>query len=137
MCYISGRSISKRLCLILVSLLSILIALSPMEITPSALAQGGALDSTIALQMPFIAGETWTVGGVGSFYGDGDHTNANNDYHATDWNRVDDSGAAVLPVADGVVSAVYPPPCPAAGTMVNPVPTTKMVSNHKATGRAR
>ena len=75
-------------------------------------AQGGAFDSTITLQMPFITGETWTVGGAGSFYGDGDHTNANNDYYATDWNRVNDIGAAVLPVADGVVSGVYLPPCP-------------------------
>jgi len=69
-----------------------------------------ALTSTIVLQMPFIAGETWTVGGAGSFYGDGAHTNANNDYYATDWNRTNDNGAALLPVADGIVSDVVAPP---------------------------
>jgi hypothetical protein len=34
-----------------------------------------AFTSTIMLQMPFIAGETWTVGGGGSFYGNGAHCN--------------------------------------------------------------
>jgi hypothetical protein len=96
----------------LVSLLSLLIAPIPMEITPSVLAQGGALDSTIALQMPFIAGETWTVGGDGSFYGDGAHTNINNDYYATDWNQTNDNLAPVLPVADGTISAIQDRPCP-------------------------
>jgi hypothetical protein len=62
--------------------------------------------------MPFIAGETWTVGGVGSFYGNGKHCNSYNDYYATDWNRLNDDGANVLPVADGVVSGIVPPTCP-------------------------
>jgi murein DD-endopeptidase MepM/ murein hydrolase activator NlpD len=68
--------------------------------------------------MPFIAGEIWTVGGTGSFYGNGKHCNADpfNDYYATDWNRVNDLGAAVLPVADGTVSDIVAPPnCPGAG----------------------
>ena len=34
-----------------------------------------AYASTIMLQMPFIAGEIWTVGGAGSFYGNGEHCN--------------------------------------------------------------
>jgi len=63
-----------------------------------------AFASTITLQMPFIAGETWTVGGAGSFYGNVLHCNEFNDYYATDWNRTNDDGAAVLPVADGFVS---------------------------------
>ena len=71
-----------------------------------------AFTSTIMLQMPFIAGETWTVGGGGSFYGNGAHCNdPNNDYYATDWNRTNDNGAAVLPVAEGKVSAIQNP-CP-------------------------
>ncbi len=61
-------------------------------------------------------GETWMVGGTtpgsGSFYGEGEHTNANNDYYATDWNRLGDAGAAVLPVVDGNVSAIQDKPCP-------------------------
>jgi len=95
----------------LIILLVILSSFSPW-VAQSALAQGGAIDSTITLQMPFIAGETWTVGGTGSFYGDGAHTNANNDYYATDWNRANDDGAVVLPVADGIVSAIRGTPCP-------------------------
>jgi hypothetical protein len=46
-----------------------------------------AYTSTITLQMPFIAGQVWTVGGTGSFYGNGEHCNSLNDYYATDWNR--------------------------------------------------
>jgi hypothetical protein len=63
-----------------------------------------AYASTLALQMSFIAGEIWMVGGAGSFYGNGKHCNALNDYYATDWNRGNDDGAVVLPVADGFVS---------------------------------
>ena len=76
-----------------------------------------ALDSTITLQMPFIAGEMWTVGGDGSFHGNNEHCNdPNNDYYAADWNEANDDGAAVLPVADGFVSDVVAPPnCPADG----------------------
>ncbi len=49
-----------------------------------------AFASTIILQMPFIAGETWTVGGIGSFYGNVKHCNSYNDYYATDWNRTNE-----------------------------------------------
>jgi murein DD-endopeptidase MepM/ murein hydrolase activator NlpD len=93
----------------LVILLVALSAFSPWA-AHSALAQGGALDSTITLQMPFIAGETWIVGGPGYFYGEVTHTNANNDYYATDWNLPGpanaDLGKPVLPVANGFVSVV-------------------------------
>jgi hypothetical protein len=51
-----------------------------------------AYNSTITLQMPVVAGETWTVGGVGSLYGNKEHCNdPNNDDYATDWNRDDNS----------------------------------------------
>ena len=73
---------------------------------------GYAPNSTITLQMPFIAGETWTVGGGGNFYGENTHSNANNDYYATDWNRTGDFQAPVLPVADGIVTAIRDRPCP-------------------------
>lgn len=53
--------------------------------------------------MPFIAGEAWTVGGAGSFYGNNLHCNPYNDYYATDWNRAGDGGATVLPIAHGQV----------------------------------
>ncbi len=101
------RSCVESLRAVLVSLLLVLIAFGLIPTAPRALAQGGALDSTITLQMPFIAGEAWTVGGDGSFYGNGAHCNdPNNDYYATDWNRTNDNGAAdtcgaVLPLADG------------------------------------
>ena len=107
----SKRSTSKWLPRALGILFVILGAFRPGSV-PSAFAQGGALDSTITLQIPFIAGETWTVGGAGSFYGEGEHTNANNDYYATDWNRTGDLGAAVLPVADGNVSYIQSPCLP-------------------------
>lgn len=97
-----------------ISLVLALVAFStfgPLAMS-EVLAQGGAPDSTIALQMPFIAGETWTVGGAGYFYGEVTHTNANNDYYATDWNRSNDYLATVLPVADGTVSAIQDRPCP-------------------------
>lgn len=78
-----------------------------------------AISSMISsLQLPFIAGETWTVGGNGSFYGNGAHCNdPNNDYYATDWNRPNDGGAIVLPVTSGTVSAVVAPNpgCPTSG----------------------
>jgi hypothetical protein len=66
-------------------------------------------DSPIQLFMPFREGTTWTVGGFGSYYGDGFHTNANNDYYATDWNKGTysepdlDSGEPVYPVAPGTI----------------------------------
>ncbi len=62
-------------------------------------------NASIPLHMPFAAGTTWQTGGVGSYYGDGSHTNNNNDYYATDWNMVgdDDYGQPVYPVAAGKV----------------------------------
>lgn len=69
-----------------------------------------APNSTLKLQMPFLAGESWTVGGAGSFYGNNLHCNPNNDHYATDWNRSNDLNAAVLSVADGYVSDI-PNPC--------------------------
>lgn len=83
--------------------------------TGVSLSGNEAFNSTIPLQMPFIAGETWTVGGGGSFYGNNAHCNANEDHYATDWNKANDYGAVVLPVADGTVSYVVNPPCPAVG----------------------
>lgn len=79
-----------------------------------------APDSTITLQMSFVTGESWTVGGNGSFYGEALHNNSpNNDYYATDWNWGStpdaDLGKLVLPVADGVVATVVAPPCPTSG----------------------
>jgi hypothetical protein len=43
-----------------------------------------AKSSTIDLQMPFLWGQTWIVGGVGSFYGNYHHCNYYNNYYATD-----------------------------------------------------
>lgn len=71
-----------------------------------------APNSPISLDMPFRSGETWTVGGSGSFYGNNQHCNVLNDYYATDWNRDGDNGAAVLPVADGTISDFKVPTCP-------------------------
>ena len=67
-----------------------------------------AHNSIISLQMPFLIGETWIVGGAGSFYGNNHHCNYYNSYYATDWNRPDgnDVNALVLAVADGTVSAI-------------------------------
>lgn len=74
-----------------------------------------APNSTLKLQMPFLSGEYWTVGGGGSFYGNNFHCNSYNDHYATDWNRPNDAGAAVLAVADGQVSASVGAPCPTGG----------------------
>ncbi len=74
-----------------------------------------APDSLITLQMPFVAGETWTVGGSGSFYGSNLHCNSNNDYYATDWNLGAgdaDLGKPVLSVASGTVADIDDTPCP-------------------------
>lgn len=67
-----------------------------------------AQNSTISLQMPFLIGETWIVGGAGAFYGNYHHCNYYNSYYATDWNKPDgnDADALVLAVADGTVSAI-------------------------------
>jgi len=74
-----------------------------------------APNSPIEIWMPFLAGETWTVGGAGAFYGNWYHCNYYNDYYATDWNRSGDDGAAVLPVANGTISDYDAPPCPTTG----------------------
>jgi hypothetical protein len=71
--------------------------------------------SPIEIWMPFRDGETWQVGGGGAFYGNYFHCNFYNDYYATDWNRPNDAGADVLPIANGTVSAVQGPPCPNTG----------------------
>jgi hypothetical protein len=79
------RSMSQLLC---ITLVVTLVSLGVYEALPlqSVLACPGptgvtypgteAFASTITLQMPFIAGETWTVGGAGSFYGNGRHCNS-------------------------------------------------------------
>jgi hypothetical protein len=84
----------------------------PLEIHPCTY-EDNAPDSPIELHMPFRAGQTWYPGGDGSFYGDGEHTDSNHDYYATDWNKgVDmfhkeaDEGEDVLPVADGTIAEV-------------------------------
>jgi len=75
-----------------------------------------APDTPITLYMPFRNGETWTVGGAGSFYGNNYHCNSYNDYYATDWNRSGDDGAVLLSVADGAISgSQIPPSCPTTG----------------------
>ncbi len=60
--------------------------------------------SPIELHMPFRPNTTWKVGGAGSYYSDGLHTN--NDYYATDWNinTGADKGEPVYPVANGTAS---------------------------------
>ena len=70
--------------------------------------------SPIELYMPFRDGETWRVGGDGSFYGNWAHGNCFNDYYATDWNRDNDFQADVLPVADGEITS-YVSPCASTG----------------------
>lgn len=76
-----------------------------------------APDTPIQLYMPFSYGETWVVGGAGSFYGNWYHCNSNDDYYATDWNLPggDDNGKTVLPVADGTISGSKSPTCPITG----------------------
>lgn len=76
-----------------------------------------ASNSPITIWMPFENGQIWQVGNVGSFYGNYMHCNANNDYYATDWTRVNGStqGAKVLPIADGQISDYDSPPCPTTG----------------------
>ena len=75
--------------------------------------------SPIELHMPFLGGQRWKVGGVGSFYGNGYHLNSYSDYYATDWNRVDaggvDLGAVLVPVAGGAVVGADAPACPTTG----------------------
>lgn len=63
----------------------------------------------VPLYMPFSAGTNWIPGGDGSYYGDGYHTTANNDYYATDWNLSsgNDLGQPVYPVASGTVVHVH------------------------------
>jgi len=104
-------NLATRRLTFLVALAICVVTLVVLSVNQRTLAYPGteAPDSTIPLQMPFIAGETWTVGGAGYFYGVGDHTNALDSYYATDWNRANDDGAPLLAVADGIVSAVATP----------------------------
>jgi hypothetical protein len=61
-----------------------------------------APQSTITLQMPFLIGQRWVVGGGGSFYGNHHHCNYYNQYYATDWNYPasagEDRGQPVFPI---------------------------------------
>jgi murein DD-endopeptidase MepM/ murein hydrolase activator NlpD len=91
------------------------VAAAQAECTAGAYSGNEAPTSPIELWMPFRDGETWTVGGGGAFYGSYFHCNLYNDYYATDWNRPNDFGADVLPVADGTVVAIQGPPCPNTG----------------------
>jgi hypothetical protein len=69
-------------------------------------------DSPIGLYMPFTENTQWTAGGWGSYYGDGAHTTANNDYYATDWNKgtytapEEDNGQPLYPVTLGKVIGI-------------------------------
>lgn len=65
-----------------------------------------AAESPLGLVAPFQEWTTWTVGGVGSFYGEYKHTDALNDFYATDWNccGYNDQGKPVYPIAPGRVS---------------------------------
>ncbi|MFC1879481.1 M23 family metallopeptidase [Chloroflexota bacterium] len=76
-----------------------------------------AHSSTIILNMPFMIGQAWIVGGDGSFYGNYHHCNYYNNYYATDWNRPDniDEGWPIATVASGTVSSVVFPDCDAGG----------------------
>jgi len=64
-----------------------------------------APDSPIPLQSPFASGTSVVPGGVGYFYGDGDHSDQINDYYATDWSAKADgsstNGMAVYAIAEG------------------------------------
>ncbi|MCB0078927.1 MAG: M23 family metallopeptidase, partial [Anaerolineales bacterium] len=71
------------------------------------------------LHMPFPPSDKgyttyWRVGDHGSYFGNGMHCNSNNDYYATDWNRVNSNGSyagsygyEVRPVAQGTVVEMY------------------------------
>ena len=69
--------------------------------------------SSIPLYLPFRAGETWYVGGDGSFYGEGFHNDGAGMYFDVDFNKgtwprsEEDEGAPVLAVADGLINNVY------------------------------
>ncbi len=69
--------------------------------------------SPIQLYAPWTAGETWYVGGDGSFYGDGYHTDRLGNYYTVDFNKgtwprsEEDDGAPILAAADGIVNNVY------------------------------
>jgi hypothetical protein len=61
--------------------------------------------------MPFTKGNSWIVGGAGSYYREGCHRNNCNDYHATDWNMGKDGryeydyGQPLYPVAPAEIKA--------------------------------
>ena len=69
--------------------------------------------SPIRLYAPWTAGETWSAGGDGSFYGDGYHTDAYGNYYTVDFNKgtwprsEEDDGAPILAAADGIVNNIY------------------------------
>ncbi len=69
--------------------------------------------SPLPLYLPFKAGETWYVGGDGSFYGEGEHNDANGLYYSVDFNKgtwqhaEEDTGEPVLAAADGLINNVY------------------------------
>ena len=71
------------------------------------------IPSPIQLYAPWTAGETWYVGGDGSFYGDGYHTDRLGNYYTVDFNKgswprsEDDDGAPILAAADGIVNNIY------------------------------
>ena len=88
------------------------IGLAACESATDALDAGGALncgdqysaaESPLGLVAPFQEGTTWTVGGIGSFYGQYKHVD--NDFYATDWNCCDygDENKPVYPIAPGKV----------------------------------
>jgi Peptidase family M23 len=69
-----------------------------------------APNSPIQLRSPFAAGTSVVTGGVGYFWGDGDHSNGFNDYYAIDWSATSSGGSTggmqVFPVAGGRVLQV-------------------------------
>lgn len=69
------------------------------------LAISTAHGAPIEIRCPWRAGETWTAGGYGNYYGEGYHTGA--DYYAVDFNRSGDDGADILTCAPGTVTAAH------------------------------
>jgi hypothetical protein len=69
-----------------------------------------APDSPILLQSPFASGTSVVPGGLGYFYGDGDHSDQFHDYYATDWSAKADgtstNGMAVYAIAEGDINFI-------------------------------
>ena len=98
-------------------------SLEPIGVSAAACPAGtfpgnNAPNAPFTLEMPFKQGQSWVVGGSGSFYGNGAHCNSTNtsnsrgDHYATDWNRSDGNelGEDVFPVANGtIVKSVISP----------------------------